>query len=409
MYDRASAAPVDPTERIATVDILRGLALFFMILVHFHQFMRIESTGLEDLIGWVVWVGIEAKAWGTFAFLFGVGFAVLLRRLDARDVAVGPLYVRRLAALAVFGIAAQMLFGFTILFMYATTAVWLLIVRRWPTRVLLVAAAVAACAMPVYTEVTALYALRSGVKVTMSADTMHLIQLWRAAREAATHPDYVAAVTARWTHFATAMHVGWWKTFIPDSNLTLFILGLLAVRHRIFDEPRRHVRLIAGWMTFGALSWATSWVVLRHIPDMGAPQATWPLEYGLGLVQEQWLCLTYIGAVVLLLAYRPQWTARLTIFGQAGRMALTNYFLQVIVIDLLASGYGLGLKVRPLLYLPATLALFGAEAALSRWWLARHRYGPLEWVWRSMTYARWQPWRIEVPDRPTAAALPVGA
>jgi uncharacterized membrane protein YeiB len=171
MYDRASAAPVDPTERIATVDILRGLALFFMILVHFHQFMRIESTGLEDLIGWVVWVGIEAKAWGTFAFLFGVGFAVLLRRLDARDVAVGPLYVRRLAALAVFGIAAQMLFGFTILFMYATTAVWLLIVRRWPTRVLLVAAAVAACAMPVYTEVTALYALRSGVKVTMSADT----------------------------------------------------------------------------------------------------------------------------------------------------------------------------------------------------------------------------------------------
>ena len=229
-----------------------------------------------------------------------------------------------------------------------------------------------------------------------------------AAREAATHPDYLAAVSARWTHFAAAMHMGW-KAFIPDSNLTLFILGLLAVRHRIFDEPRRHVRLIAGWMTFGALSWATSWLVLRHIPDMGAPRATWPLQFGLGLVQEQWLCLTYIGAVVLLLAYRPQWTARLTIFGQAGRMAFTNYFLQIIVIDLLASGYGLGLKVRPLLYLPATLALFGAEAALSRWWLARHRYGPLEWVWRSVTYARWQPWRIAVPDQPAADALPATA
>ena len=409
MYDRASVAPLDPGERIATLDILRGLALFFMILVHFHQLMRIESTGLEDLIGWVVWVGIEAKAWGVFAFLFGVGFAVLLRRLDARGVAVGPVYLRRLAALAVFGIAAQVLFGFTILFTYATMAVWLLVVRRWPTRVLLVAAAGAACAMPVYTEVTALYALRSGVKVTMSADAMHLMQLLRAAREAATHPDYLAAVTARWTHFAASMHMGW-KVFIPDSNLALFILGLLAVRHRILDEARRHVRLIAGWMTFGALSWATSWLVLRHIPDMGAPQATWPLRFGLGLVQEQWLCLTYIGAVVLLLAYRPQWTARLTIFGQAGRMAFTNYFLQIIVIDLLASGYGVGLKLRPFLYVPAALALFGVEAALSRWWLARHRYGPLERVWRSVTYARWQPWRIAAPGKPTADALPaVGA
>jgi len=142
---------------------------------------------------------------------------------------------------------------------------------------------------------------------------------------------------------------------------------------------------------------------------MGSPRATWPLEFGLGLVQEQWLCLTYIGAVVLLLAYRTQWTTRLTIFGQAGRMAFTNYFLQIIVIDLLASGYGLGLKLRPLLYLPATLALFGAEAALSRWWLARHRYGPLEWVWRSVTYARWQPWRIAVPDQPAADALPATA
>src|SRR6185503_19926630 len=139
-----------------------------------------------------------------------------------------------------------------------------------------------------------------------------------AARAAATHPDYVAAVAARWTHFAAAMHFGW-KSFIPASNLALFILGLLAVRHRIFEEPRRHVRLIAGWMTFGALSWAASWLVLRHIPDMGSPRATWPLEFGLRLVQEQWLCLTYIGAVVLLLAYRPQWTTRLTIFGQAGR------------------------------------------------------------------------------------------
>ena len=69
-------APVDTDGRLQTLDILRGLALFGMILVHFHQKMRLEATRLEDLIGWGVWVLVEQKSWGVFAFLFGVGFAV---------------------------------------------------------------------------------------------------------------------------------------------------------------------------------------------------------------------------------------------------------------------------------------------------------------------------------------------
>ena len=404
MRHRASAAPLDPGERIVTLDILRGLALFFMILVHFHQFMRIETGGLDDLIGWIVYVGIEQKAWGTFAFLFGVGFAVLLRRLEARGVAPGPVFLRRLAVLALFGIAAQVLFGFSILFAYATMAVWLLVVRRWSTRTLLAAAVVASCLMPVYIEARALYALRTGGTFAVSADAVHLMQLWRAAKEAAKRPDYLAAVAARWAHFAASTRPVW-KTFVPDSNLTLFILGLLAVRHRVFDEPRRHPRLIIGWMTFGALSWATSWLLLQRVPDLGSDQATWPLQFGFGLVQDQWLCFTYIGAVTLLLAYRPQWTARLAIFAQAGRMALTNYFVQVIVIDMLASGYGVGLKLRPLLYLPPTVVLFGAEAAFSRVWLARFRFGPLEWIWRMATYVRWQPIRLRADSPPASLAM----
>ena len=72
-------------------------------------------------------------------------------------------------------------------------------------------------------------------------------------------------------------------------------------------------------------------------------------------------------------------------------MALTNYLVQAAVLDALASGYGFGLRIRPLLYLPAALTLFGLEAAASSAWLARYRYGPLEWVWRSFTYARLQP------------------
>jgi uncharacterized protein len=180
---------------------------------------------------------------------------------------------------------------------------------------------------------------------------------------------------------------------LPDVNLALFILGLLAVRHRILDEPKRHARLIAGWMMFGAAAWAISWLGLRHLTAIPIPGAGWPLAAGLGVIQDQWLCFTYMGGVALLLAYRPWWTQRLKTFGQAGRMALTNYMLQAAAIDVLASGYGLALHVRPYLYVPATLVLFGAEAIFSRFWLARFSFGPLEWVWRSVTYAEWQPLR----------------
>src|SRR4051794_30550459 len=97
------ATPVEGAERLHALDVLRGLALFAMILVHFHQKMRLDVSGIEDLIGWGVWVLVEGKAWATFAFLFGAGFAILLRRLDARGSAIGPIYLRRLAMLAVFG------------------------------------------------------------------------------------------------------------------------------------------------------------------------------------------------------------------------------------------------------------------------------------------------------------------
>jgi uncharacterized protein len=185
-----------------------------------------------------------------------------------------------------------------------------------------------------------------------------------------------------------------WRDLLPDVNLSLFILGLLALRHRYIDEPLRHLRGIAGWMIFGFLAWAVSWLVLRHVDDLSIPGTGWPLAYGLGLVQEQWLCLTYVGAVVLLLARWPHWTARLAVFGWTGRVALTNYFLQAAVLDFLTSGYGLHTKLRPLRYVGAALLLFAVQAAFSRAWLARYRYGPLEWLWRIVTYARWQPIRL---------------
>jgi len=379
--------PVTSDDRLHTLDILRGLALFGMILVHFHQKMRIEVTGLEDLIGWGVWILVEQKAWGIFAFLFGVGFAVLLRRLEARNARVVPIYIRRLAGLAVFGLIAQVGFGFHILLEYAAWGMVLLLIRRWSTPAVLATAVVAVSARPVTAVVTALYAWWTGTSRAPASDALR-----QAAEAAAQNADYLTLLSARWALFVGGLPHGW-QDLLPDTNLALFCLGLLTVRHGVLDQPLRHRRLIIDWMVFGAVSWAAHWLVLRNLPELPIADATWPVSQGLGLLNEQWLCLTYIGAVVLLLAYRPAWTRRLRAIGAAGRMALTNYMFQVAVLDALASGYGLQLKLRPAAYVLAAVLLFSAEAAFSSAWLARYRFGPLEWLWRMITYARPQPLR----------------
>jgi uncharacterized protein len=388
--ERPTATPED--ERLYALDILRGLALVAMIVVHVHQKMQRDVAGIEDLIAWGVWVLLEQKAWGTFAFLFGAGFAILLRRLDARRAPVVPIYLRRLGALAVFGIIATVGFGFHILFEYACWGVVLLLIRRRSTPTLLVAAALFASVRPLAAEVTALHAWWTSGAVSAPASTAFA----QLVADAAKQHDYAALLSARWALFVHS-YPQQWRDLLPTVNLALFTLGLLAVRHRVLDEPGRHVRLIAGWMIFGVCSWAAAWLVLNRLPATGIPGADWPIAYGFGVVQDQWLCFTYIGAVVLLVHKRPRWNARLAVFAEVGRMALTNYMVQAIVLDALASGYGAGMKVRPFLYPVVAALLFGGEAAVSRAWLARFRFGPLEWVWRTITYARAQPLRRSVP------------
>jgi len=357
--------------RLHTLDILRGFALFGMILVHFHQKMRLEVSGLEDLIGWGVYVLVEQKAWGTFAFLFGVGFAILLRRLESRGAAVVPIYLRRLAALAVFGVIAEVGFGFHILFSYACWGLGLLVVRRWPTRVLLALAVAAVVARPAATGAMRLWAGQAGVAAAAATQ----VALRQAVDGAAEHGTYRDLISARWALFA-ATSPGGWRGVLPDVNFALFVIGLLAVRHGVIDAPLRHRRLIAGWMTFGAVSWALAWT-------------GWMPGWLLGLIHDQWLCFAYIGAGLLLFASHPVWMRRLTLVGQAGRMALTNYMVQVVILDALGSSYGAGLRLRPLIYAPAAMIMFAVQAAVSWLWLQRFRFGPCEWIWRIVTY--WTP------------------
>ena len=385
--------PGAPADRIATLDILRGFALFGMIFIHFHQFFRLSTPETarhwgEQWIGNVAWLGIEQKSWATFAFLFGVGFAVLMRRAEARGQPVVALYLRRLAALAVIALILDLFTGFTVLLDYALWGVPLLFIRKWPTAVLLVIAVISAGAWAIEPLGAGLQRWatlgREGADLAMASRV-------RAVRRPPPAPptnyrEFVAS-RVRLLKFRYSN----WRGLLPSSTFTLFIIGLLAFRRGILDAPRQHLRLIGSFMVLGVVSWAVFWWGLPYLTVGFAPRdVERMLRTGLGIVNEQWLGFTYIGALVLLLAYRPQWTQRFALLGIAGRMALTNYVLQCIVVFVLSSRFVFGLQLRPYYYTLGAILLFGVTAALSRAWLSRFRYGPLEWLWRSAT-------RLQIP------------
>jgi uncharacterized protein len=85
-------------------------------------------------------------------------------------------------------------------------------------------------------------------------------------------------------------------------------------------------------------------------------------------------------------------------------MALTNYMMQIVLLDVLFTPHGFGLSVSPLMVFGGALLLFAAQVTVSRWWLTRFRAGPLEWVWRSFTYWKLQPLRLASPSTATLVA-----
>ncbi len=186
----------------------------------------------------LIWRLVETKSHGTFALLFGAGFAIQLRRAEARDAPFTRIYLRRLAVLALFGIAAHAFFGFNVLFGYAVWGVPLLLVRRWSTRALLVTALLSAVSVPLYhLSYQAILASGGGTQAVEAAyEERRLVAdgVTRTVDAAEAQERYTVLLAARISHLAWFYRQPFF--FMPGATLALFITGLLFVRHRVFED-----------------------------------------------------------------------------------------------------------------------------------------------------------------------------
>jgi uncharacterized protein len=185
----------------------------------------------------------------------------------------------------------------------------------------------------------------------------------------------------------------------------LFLLGLYAGRRRIFEHPADHrvlLRRLAIWGFAIGVPATLVGIGLRTTMDFeNAMTRPWfPLAMmattALGAAP---LALAYIATATLLLQ-APRWKERLAVFAPVGRMALTNYLSQTLMCLAIYHGGGLMGHFRPTLNLIIAVLIFIVQMRVSAWWLSRYRFGPMEWLWRSLTYGHRQPMRLA--QAPTA-------
>ena len=407
------SAGKSPLERIEVLDILRGIALVGMFMVHFNMYEATpagaEPGRLAAFVENVLGMFIEERFWGIFGMLFGVGFAVQLTRAEARGEPFVARYLRRLAALAVFGFIAEGVFGYNVLFGYALWGVPLLLIRKWPVKALVLLFVLCAASRQIYYVAQVALSDRgpNSVAEVWAKDDAQWAT-FKAARDsmkAAEQSSSWRTVVAARVKFMPKFHLMW--SVFPNLSFVLFLLGMIGWRLGVFSRPEEHRRLIVSLAVGGAAVWALAmWGMPIGGPITPDPSPDSPVlstivtiarGSGFALVRTQWLAITYISVVLLLVAYNRVGLRRLSLFAWAGRMALTNYMMQVVLLDVLFTAHGFGMKVPALLVIPGAIVLFVAQAFASRWWLSRFRLGPLEWVWRSATYWKRQPMRIEQP------------
>lgn len=176
---------------------------------------------------------------------------------------------------------------------------------------------------------------------------------------------------------------------------SVFLIGTWFIRSGVMARPQEHLELFKRLALWGlpigiGLGLLGSLVAVRATP--GLEGDGYQLARGLAMLGNLPACLGYVGLVVWLL-HRPA-GAWLQALAPAGRMALTHYLLQSVICSLVFYGYGLGWwglpRAQQVLFV---LVVFALQLALSHWWMARYRYGPLEWVWRAFTYRADPPMR----------------
>jgi uncharacterized protein len=395
--------PVAASDRIDVIDILRGVALLGILLMNMEALsgpLDLAFTGIDPhwqgLDYWadaLVYVLVQGKFFTLFSLLFGAGFAIMAQRAEAARRDFTSFYLRRSAGLLLIGLChALLVWSGDILVIYALVSLPLLACREAPQRWLpAMGVATYLCAALLMLLMGALLGLSAQVDGNDAALRSAIAQGQQTIelqRQAYGHGSYAQAVAQRVSDVGTSLSGA---LIIGPEVLGMFLLGSWFARSGALADPTRfeHLYRRLRWIALpcGLVLMLASAAWVPYLAP-GTFTASTGAAYALSSVASLLMCLGYLAWIV-------RWRDRLSGLAPMGRMALTQYILQSLVGTWLFYGYGLGaFETMPRSWqIPFALLLFAVQVLLSHVWLRYFRFGPLEWIWRAMTYGQWPPLR----------------
>lgn len=398
--DQLRAGPIRLSERILFIDVLRGLALFGILAANMRAFFA--PLDIYDNIGFLfpghvdriaqgfIDVLISGKFITLFSFMFGMGFAIQMSRAEARGTRFMGFYPRRLAALAVFGlIHGILIWAGDILLSYAFTGALLLLFRNRQQKTLLKWAgsllAIPIVANSVFVGIYFLWRPAWMQEMLLNRPDVKKI---RGIVDIYAHGSVRQILAQNWVEWKRAAPF----TLFGIYLVALFLLGMWVWRSGIVErlgQYRPVLKRVFKWcLPIGILLNLYVVVAGTLAPQDRISFLGWSAGV-LSLLSAHVLSAAYASGLALIFL-NEQWRRWLSPFAAVGRMALTDYLMQSVVCTLFFYHYTTGFygRVGPAFGLAGTVVLFAAQVAFSNWWLARYRFGPMEWLWRGLTYGK---------------------
>jgi uncharacterized protein len=402
--------PVAENERIVAIDVLRGVALLGILPMNIQSFAMLDAayqnpTAYGDLHGgnFLVWlfshVLADLKFVTIFSMLFGAGILLMSRRAEAAGRRPGPIHYRRMIWLVIFGILhGFLLWSGDILFTYGFCGLFVYPARRLRPRNLIVIGLLLFSVTTVsMVGIERLIAHQSpATQQSMKEDMWDPLPAQAARETAAFRGGWRTQMSERASNSSAmetvflAAYTFWRVTGLMLIGMALFQLGVFSAA----SSPAAYRKMIAAAVVVGIP--VTLYGTWRDFAR------GWEFLYSffLGSQYNYWASLLisagWIGSVMLMLkgnVLRPL-TDRLAAIG---RMAFSNYILQTLLCSVVFYGNGLGLfgKVSRVGQFAIVVAVWTVQLLVSPLWLRYFQFGPLEWVWRSLTYFTLEPFRRE--------------
>lgn len=393
-------------QRIVAVDALRGFALLGILFAHFiywytggalpQQVYQQYSGAGSQAVGIINGIFVFGKFFAFFSFLFGLSFFLQMQSLQKKEESFVTRYAWRLVILGIIGLIHHALWRGDILSIYVPLGFILLLARKMNNRVLLLIALLLVFNLPARIMDVIHYFTQKPSVGTPAPPVDDEAQRYY---DVIKNGSFVAMLKDNWkalySKFVFQIESG--RIYI---TLGFFMLGMYAGRMKWFENLSeakpliRRICKLSGFITLGPIVFAIGLFLINQAFKLGwetKPAMQFLFNFLMDVANSA-MTIFYISGLIMLM-YRMRWQKWLFPLSYIGKMALTSYISQTFFGLLLYYHFGLGLfiKTSPAFNILIAIAVFVIQAILARWWLKRFNYGPVEWLWRSLTFLRWQP------------------